>query len=1345
MDTDSNSQSLTSVIKNNSTAMVLTQLSPELAESMVLFSSNDPPPTQPNTEFNLKSEAIAEENSQECFSDNNQGMDEEEEDESQYNNEFSNINQKALIQKKAKKSSKKIANVMQLMNQTMNITAQSKFINDSEKFLASMYKQLFSNKKRKKSKRNKQGTNGQQQHLLNDPSFEIRNINANVGGTELKTNLLSFQADYTDSANTNTQNNHQHSNLPMHILQQSKPLDEVQEYIIDESTDQFSSIQLQNTATTNRQLNDYALSQRMPNETMNNTYEKQKKKKSKQRKNKHKKKKFLNEINQNNSLSLKRPDIQDYASAGANDRFLIQDKYIANQLKTVTNRFIDDSQNQINSTFDSYLEKESDQLFKELTFQSTQNSFFNRRNNQQDRPQTLLDMKQHQINKNDYINYQINAGEINQLEQIIQNKRIKTAEKTSKGFKRNRLEALFASKNTSKKGLNNTAYMSANPHLADDNSLGSDGVQLFKQVSLPVPQSRNQSNIGVDREGVAGIVNNLQFSDIKSIDTTTNNTQKKSTNRMLPMADWNNRLQHLLLKSTPKKNCFGCIPPEEKAEHQFHSFSNMTQYNTHHHHQPTTAFSNQDRSNSNLRQQQQHQRQQIPMTSNNKVRAIKTLREDNSTTNTIKNTYNQIGVSFNTSNLDVSINDSSYNMNNQNIHTQKRRILSNDMEKAGNAVTRKQLQNKEDIMNNTMTTLLNNASYLQGRNKFVKLRPQGGGGGTVDMEKISKLAKPKQNRNVEATYQSNKTTTNTSNSKFVNKRQYFLKDSISKQTDSNQINNLKIDIHNRTTIVNNQIFSNNENSKNSIINKFIQDTPIDLEPSVVQNQAENGQQQHGLVLKPLEKLSQKNKYYQRSQLSNHHHDHSIDTERTEIEGYRQFKIEQMKNYKYHERRRQCCQQVDHQRSVESQDRQYKSLELGQRSQSRSLNSSQMSIRSNRNQSPLLQQSKRKFVKLVQGKIMVGSRAMSIEDFHKMRDVSQRESQNLFQSITTKANAGINIQEEEYDRFRQSSPNQKNHQESESLLVKFNTSIQTDTSFFNQATSTDWTDSQLYQNMIEENPNYNEEELIQMVIEQELEKEDEQVQAGARTTLFYHYKKSRKIYSQIECEYHANILKKKLHRKDHFDEEHLYDIYFIALKTLGALMTLLMLYPQWKKIERLYGTDESQITVENCIKVLVRAKKMYEARTIMIKIIKLVIERESLKKKLGKMRIEQPSEGDGAVTNQEETTQSLQKVTGRILSQIANLQEEHKIFKRPFIMNGMDYLEELKKEFNELQSQFKAKYYLEFNIQSENETFQVQDDSNEQLAPQQIVKDQTIVKSEEIQHAQIEVNNPENQN
>ena len=66
--------------------------------------------------------------------------------------------------------------------------------------------------------------------------------------------------------------------------------------------------------------------------------------------------------------------------------------------------------------------------------------------------------------------------------------------------------------------------------------------------------------------------------------------------------------------------------------------------------------------------------------------------------------------------------------------------------------------------------------------------------------------------------------------------------------------------------------------------------------------------------------------------------------------------------------------------------------------------------------------------------------------------------------------------------------------------------------------------------------------------------------GDMHSMFYHYKLSRKIFSCLECEYHANILKQKMKRKDHIIEEHIYDIYYIALKTLGALMNLLMLYP-----------------------------------------------------------------------------------------------------------------------------------------------------------------------------------------
>ena len=55
------------------------------------------------------------------------------------------------------------------------------------------------------------------------------------------------------------------------------------------------------------------------------------------------------------------------------------------------------------------------------------------------------------------------------------------------------------------------------------------------------------------------------------------------------------------------------------------------------------------------------------------------------------------------------------------------------------------------------------------------------------------------------------------------------------------------------------------------------------------------------------------------------------------------------------------------------------------------------------------------------------------------------------------------------------------------------------------------------------------------------------------------KKKLKIYSQIECEYFANVMKKKIHKKDNIDDQgDLEEIYQRSLTTLGALMRLLLL-------------------------------------------------------------------------------------------------------------------------------------------------------------------------------------------
>ena len=68
------------------------------------------------------------------------------------------------------------------------------------------------------------------------------------------------------------------------------------------------------------------------------------------------------------------------------------------------------------------------------------------------------------------------------------------------------------------------------------------------------------------------------------------------------------------------------------------------------------------------------------------------------------------------------------------------------------------------------------------------------------------------------------------------------------------------------------------------------------------------------------------------------------------------------------------------------------------------------------------------------------------------------------------------------------------------------------------------------------------------------------------SVYLHYKRSRRLYTQIECEYHSQILKKKLKDGEGLVDQQLYEIFFLGVKTLGALMTLLMLRPQWRRLE-----------------------------------------------------------------------------------------------------------------------------------------------------------------------------------
>jgi len=86
-----------------------------------------------------------------------------------------------------------------------------------------------------------------------------------------------------------------------------------------------------------------------------------------------------------------------------------------------------------------------------------------------------------------------------------------------------------------------------------------------------------------------------------------------------------------------------------------------------------------------------------------------------------------------------------------------------------------------------------------------------------------------------------------------------------------------------------------------------------------------------------------------------------------------------------------------------------------------------------------------------------------------------------------------------------------------------------------------------------------------------------------------------IYSETECRYLQSIMKKKLQSVTAAEE--LQGIYEKAKRTLKHQMERLLLGKTWQTICESYQEEVSnnqKETINNCIKLLLRCKKMYEA-------------------------------------------------------------------------------------------------------------------------------------------------------
>ena len=121
--------------------------------------------------------------------------------------------------------------------------------------------------------------------------------------------------------------------------------------------------------------------------------------------------------------------------------------------------------------------------------------------------------------------------------------------------------------------------------------------------------------------------------------------------------------------------------------------------------------------------------------------------------------------------------------------------------------------------------------------------------------------------------------------------------------------------------------------------------------------------------------------------------------------------------------------------------------------------------------------------------------------------------------------------------------------------------------------------------------------------------------------------TKQTLSQIECEYNADQLKRKLQGKAKgkhiMEDERLFELYSLGFNTLKALTNELRLEKEWhQSIKPQYAgviadgnlNETSRSIVvdpEDTVKLLTRCKKMYEAKNTIQIILKLIVERTQM--------------------------------------------------------------------------------------------------------------------------------------
>ena len=155
-----------------------------------------------------------------------------------------------------------------------------------------------------------------------------------------------------------------------------------------------------------------------------------------------------------------------------------------------------------------------------------------------------------------------------------------------------------------------------------------------------------------------------------------------------------------------------------------------------------------------------------------------------------------------------------------------------------------------------------------------------------------------------------------------------------------------------------------------------------------------------------------------------------------------------------------------------------------------------------------------------------------------------------------------------------------------------------------------------------------------------------------------------ILSQIECEYGQATLRHKSANLN--NEEVLHDLYIRSKATIEVL-EVNMVRPDINS-EILFNHYQ-EVNKKNVIKLLIRCKKLYNARNESMNILKKVMEAEWIMQPMGLVwRVLQNDKREACSTAERDLLQRALKILSDALTLITIFQQEHKLFRDEFRFN-----------------------------------------------------------------------------